>query len=88
MARKKKTEEIVTTIEWDGEGSEPVKDSKPKKKRSGSYSKTKGSTYERQIVKELKELTGSEEISTSRSSSKKLDDIKIDIHDESGTLPC
>ena len=88
MARKKKTEEIVTTIEWDGEGNEPIKDSKPKKKRSGSYSKTKGSTYERQIVKELKELTGSEEISTSRSSSKKLDDMKIDIHDESGTLPC
>ena len=31
-------------------------ESQPKKKRSGSYSKTKGSTYERQIVNELKEL--------------------------------
>ena len=28
----------------------------PKKKRSGSYSKTKGSAYERQIVNELKKL--------------------------------
>lgn len=61
---------------------------KPKKKRSGSYSKNKGSAYERQIVNELKELTGSEEISTSRSSSKKLDNMKIDIFDESGILPC
>ena len=60
----------------------------PKKKRSGSYSKTKGSAYERQIVNELKELTGNENISTSRASSKKLDDMKIDIHDEDGILPC
>lgn len=63
-------------------------ESQPKKKRSGSYSKTKGSTYERQIVNELKELTGNENISTSRASSKKLDDMKIDIHDEDGILPC
>lgn len=61
---------------------------KPKKKRSGSYSKTKGSAYERQIVNELKELTESENISTSRSSSKKLDNMKIDIHDEDNVLPC
>lgn len=61
---------------------------KPKKKRSTSYSKTKGNAYECQIVKELKVLTGSEDISTSRSSSKKLDDQKIDINDESGLLPC
>lgn len=48
----------------------------------------KGSNYERQIVNELKELTGSENISTSRASSKKLDDQKIDINDEDGILPC
>jgi 5,10-methenyltetrahydromethanopterin hydrogenase len=61
---------------------------KPKKKRSGSYSKNKGSAYERQIVNELKELTGSDTIATSRSSSKKLDNMKIDIFDEDGVLPC
>lgn len=61
---------------------------KPKKKRSGAYSKNKGSAYERQIVNELKEITGSENIATSRSSSKKLDNMKIDIFDEDGILPC
>jgi hypothetical protein len=45
-------------------------------------------TYERQIANELKELTGSENISTSRASSKKLDDMKIDINDEDNILPC
>ena len=58
------------------------------KKRSGAYSKNKGNAYERQIVNELKELTGEEEISTSRASSKKLDNMKIDINDEKGILPC
>lgn len=65
-----------------------LEDAPVKKKRSGSYSKSKGSAYERQIVNELKELTGNENISTSRASSKKLDDMKIDIHDEDGVLPC
>lgn len=58
------------------------------KERSTSYSKTKGSAYERQIVKELKELTGTDNISTSRASSKKLDNMKIDINDEDNILPC
>lgn len=61
---------------------------KPKRKRSGSYSKTKGSAYERQIVKELNELYEVESISTSRSSSKKLDNMKIDIFDDEDILPC
>lgn len=61
---------------------------KPKKKRSPKYSKAKGSAYEVQIVKELKELTGTENISTARASSKKLDNQKIDINDEDGILPC
>ena len=67
--------------EWSGE-------EKPKKKRSGAYSKNKGSAYERKIVNELKEITSNENISTSRASSKKLDDMKIDINDEDGILPC
>ena len=61
---------------------------KPKKKRSGAYSKTKGSAYERQIVNELKELTNNENLCTSRSDSKKLDDMKIDISDPDNILPC
>ena len=88
MARKKKEIVDLELETWaeDSEVSTPKE--KTTKKRSGGYSKTKGSTYERKIVKELKELTGSEDISTSRSSSKKLDNMKIDIHDESGVLPC
>lgn len=61
---------------------------KPKKKRSGGYSKQKGNSYERQIVNELKELTGNSNIATSRSESKKLDDMKIDIADFDKVLPC
>ena len=49
---------------------------------------TKLNTYERQIVNELKELTGNPNISTSRSESKKLDDMKIDIFDMDKILPC
>lgn len=49
---------------------------------------TKLNAYERQIVKELKDLTGGENITTSRASSKQLDDMKIDINDEDNILPC
>ena len=73
MAKKKINEEIGD---------------KPKKKRSSSYSKTKGSNYERKIVNELKEITGNNNICTSRSDSKKLDDMKIDISDPDNILPC
>jgi len=88
MATKKKKVEIEPTLLDTISIDDSKKQEKTKKKRSGSYSKTKGSTYERQIVSELKELTGSSDLSTSRSSSKKLDDMKIDINDESGLLPC
>lgn len=74
MAKKKQSQE-------DGEV-------KPKKTRSNSYSKNKGSAYERQIVNELKELTGNENIGTSRANSKTLDNMKIDIFDEDKVLPC
>ena len=85
MAKKKKEK----STEWvEGMEVEKVPVEKPKKKKAGAYSKTKGSAYERQIVNELKELTGNENISTSRASSKKLDDMKIDINDEDGILPC
>ena len=60
----------------------------PKKKRSGAYSKNKGNAYELKIVKELKELTNDLDICTSRSDSKKLDDMKIDISDPNNSLPC
>ncbi|MDA3855092.1 MAG: hypothetical protein PF569_02450 [Candidatus Woesearchaeota archaeon] len=65
---------------------EPQK--KPKRKRSGAYSKNKGNAYERLVVNELKQLTGNDNIATSRSASKKLDNMKIDIYDEDGILPC
>lgn len=61
---------------------------KSRKKRSGAYSKNKGSAYERQIVNELKELYSNENICTSRSASKALDNMKIDIYDGDNILPC
>jgi len=67
---------------------EEVNQEKVKKKRSPSYSRTKGHSYERRIVNQLKELTGNEHICTSRSESKKLDNAKIDIADPDGILPC
>lgn len=57
-----------------------------KRKRSGAYSKQKGSAYERTIVNELKELTGDQDLCTARSESKKLDDMKIDIADPNNVL--
>lgn len=63
-----------------------ITEEKPKKKRTGSYSKNKGSNYERKIVNELKELTGDTELCTSRSESKRLDDAKIDIADPNNIL--
>lgn len=65
-----------------------LKKDKEKKKKSGAYSKTKGSAYERQVVKELKEISGDNDLCTSRSDSKKLDDMKIDISDPNNSLPC
>lgn len=56
--------------------------------RSGSYSKKKGNAYECKIVKELKELFGTDDIFTARNESKRLDDAKIDIADVSGLVPC
>lgn len=64
-----------------------IKDEKPKRKRSTSYSRNKGNAYERQIVNELKEL-GFAGCVTARSESKSMDNKKVDIIDTEGKLPC
>jgi hypothetical protein len=53
----------------------------------GSRNRRRGHSYETKIVKELKEITGDEEMCTSRSESKRLDDKKIDIFDPNNILP-
>ena len=80
MAKRKIDPEVIYE--------QPLPLDKPKKKRSSSYSKNKGNAYELQIVKELRELTGNDNIHTSRFASKKLDNMKIDIYDEENCLPC
>ena len=74
MARKQKSESKEQNLE------------KSVKKRSGKYSKTKGSNYERKIAKELQEL-GFTGVVTSRAESKKMDDQKVDLIDTEGMLP-
>lgn len=56
------------------------------RKRSASYSKTKGNRYEQQIAKELREL-GFSGVKTSRSESKTVDNNKVDIIDTENRLP-
>lgn len=58
-----------------------------KKKRNIKANKRRGSDYERQIAKELREL-GYSGVVTSRSESKKMDDMKIDLLDTKNILPC
>ena len=60
---------------------------KEAQRRRGKASRRRGHSYETKIVKELKKITGDEEICTSRSESKRLDDKKIDIADPNGVLP-
>ena len=58
----------------------PQKKSSQKKTSSKTINARRaGHQYERDLVKELKELLQDEEISTSRYSSRKLDDAKVDI---------
>lgn len=82
---KKKTEENWKETEIIEE-IEEIEVKTPKKKRSGSYSKNKGSAYERKLVNELKEITGDTELCTSRSESRKLDNDKVDIADPNNVL--
>lgn len=57
------------------------------KTQIGKLARQRGHSYERQIVKELKEITKDEALCTSRSESKRLDDMKIDIADPNNMLP-
>lgn len=56
------------------------------KKRSANYCRTKGNTFERKIVKELKELGFN--VGTTRNNSRTEDADKVDIYDVDNTLPC
>lgn len=58
---------------------------KEKKKRNIKSNKRRGSDYERQIAKELREF--GYDMVTSRSESKAMDDMKIDLIDKSNTFP-
>jgi len=53
----------------------------------GKRNRQRGHSYECKIVKELKEISNNENLTTSRNESKKLDDMKIDIADPDGILP-
>lgn len=58
-----------------------------RKKRSiGARNRSRGNRYELKIIKELKEITGNENLCSSRSDSKKLDNMKIDISDPDNVL--
>lgn len=52
----------------------------------GIRSRKRGHAYERKIVNELRQITGDEDLCTSRKESKRLDDMKIDVADPNNTL--
>ena len=64
-----------------------VNDDKKASSSIGKRNRRRGHNYECKIVKELKEITGDDALCTSRSESKRLDDMKIDIADPNGILP-
>ena len=57
-----------------------------KNKKIGKLNRARGQNYERKLVNELKEITRNENLCTSRSESKKLDNAKIDIADPDSVL--
>lgn len=57
------------------------------KTQIGKLARKRGHSYETKIVRELKEITKDEALCTSRSESKRLDDMKIDIADPNNILP-
>lgn len=71
------------------QGKEPKKSLTTSKDRAliGKRNRRRGHAYEVKIVKELKELTGDDSLCTSRSESKRTDDLGIDIVDFNNTLP-
>ena len=66
----------------------PLCDQKKAKeqRKSGKYSKSKGNRYEQKIAKELRGL-GFSGVVTSRSESKKIDNLKVDLIDTNQQLP-
>lgn len=60
---------------------------KSKLRSIGARNRTRGQEYERKLVNELKEITGNNNLCTSRSESKNLDNMKIDIADPDKVLP-
>jgi Holliday junction resolvase len=63
-----------------------AKQNKKKLQTIGKQNKVRGSNFERQIAKELREL-GFTQVVTSRSESKSTDDNKVDIIDKEHKLP-
>ena len=59
-----------------------------KTKSTGARNRTRGHNYERKIVKELKELSGNQNVTTTRYASRKMDDLKIDVYDPDNIFPC
>ena len=73
---------------WDINGNmDNLKSLKEEQCRKGRASRRRGHSYEVKIVKELREITGDEDLCTSRSESKKLDDQNIDVADPNNILP-
>lgn len=63
-----------------------AKQTKKQQRTIGKQNKRRGSNFERQIAKQLREL-GFSQVVTSRAESKSTDDNKIDIIDKAGQLP-
>ena len=63
-------------------------ENKNDKSTIGKRNKNRGKKYELKIIKELKEVTGDNDLCSSRSESRALDNAKIDIFDTNNTLPC
>ena len=57
------------------------------KNKIGKRNRQRGISYELKIIKELKEISKNENLCSSRSESKKLDDYKFDIFDKDKVLP-
>lgn len=69
-------------------GKQSTSGSSKSKSSIGKANRRRGHAYERQIVKELKEITGDEKLMSSRLASKILDDSKVDVYDGNNILPC
>ena len=57
------------------------------KSKIGKRSRERGLSYERKIIKELKEITKDSELDSSRNASHAYDNMKIDVFDAKKTLP-